>query len=135
MQVSYQLSNLKEVAQKILDESQHKIIIFDAPMGAGKTTLIKELVKRLGVNDIANSPTFSIVNEYRTEANEIVYHFDLYRIEDEEETLDFGIEEYLFSGNWCFIEWPEKISNLLPDTYHSVEISIDDENTRTLIFV
>lgn len=135
MQVSYQLSNLKEVAQKILDESQHKIIIFDAPMGAGKTTLIKELVKRLGVNDIANSPTFSIVNEYRTEANEIVYHFDLYRIEDEEEALDFGIEEYLFSGNWCFIEWPEKISNLLPDTYHSVEISIDDENTRTLIFV
>lgn len=135
MQLSYQLSNLKEVAQKILDESQHKIIIFDAPMGAGKTTLIKELVKRLGVNDIANSPTFSIVNEYRTEANEIVYHFDLYRIEDEEETLDFGIEEYLFSGNWCFIEWPEKISNLLPDTYHSVEISIDDENTRTLIFV
>jgi len=135
MQVSYQLSNLKEVAQKILDESQHKIIIFDAPMGAGKTTLIKELVKRLGVNDIANSPTFSIVNEYHTDANEIVYHFDLYRIEDEEEALDFGIEEYLFSGNWCFIEWPEKISNLLPDTYHSVEISIDDENTRTLIFV
>src|SRR5690606_28983818 len=135
MQESYQLSNLKEVAQKILDESQHKIIIFDAPMGAGKTTLIKELVKRLGVNDIANSPTFSIVNEYHTDANEIVYHFDLYRIEDEEEALDFGIEEYLFSGNWCFIEWPEKISNLLPDTYHSVEISIDDENTRTLIFV
>lgn len=135
MQVSYQLSNLKEVAQKILDESQHKIIIFDAPMGAGKTTLIKELVKRLGVNDIANSPTFSIVNEYHTDANEIVYHFDLYRIEDEEEALDFGIEEYLFSGNWCFIEWPEKISNLLPDTYHSVEISINDENTRTLIFV
>lgn len=135
MQVSYQLSNLKEVAQKILDESQHKIIIFVAPMGAGKTTLIKELVKRLGVNDIANSPTFSIVNEYHTDANEIVYHFDLYRIEDEEEALDFGIEEYLFSGNWCFIEWPEKISNLLPDTYHSVEISIDDENTRTLIFV
>lgn len=135
MQVSYQLSNLKEVAQKILDESQHKIIIFDAPMGAGKTTLIKELVKRLGVNDIANSPTFSIVNEYHTDANEIVYHFDLYRIEDEEEALDFGIEEYLFSGNWCFIEWPEKISNLLPDTYHSVEINIDDENTRTLIFV
>jgi len=135
MQESYQLSNLKEVAQKILDKSQHKIIIFDAPMGAGKTTLIKELVKRLGVNDIANSPTFSIVNEYHTDANEIVYHFDLYRIEDEEEALDFGIEEYLFSGNWCFIEWPEKISNLLPDTYHSVEISIDDENTRTLIFV
>lgn len=134
MEFTYQLSDLQNIAQQIIDHSTSKIILFEAEMGMGKTTLIKEIVRCLGVEDVANSPTFSIVNEYKTTANGTVYHFDMYRIEEEEEALDFGIEEYFYSNNWCFIEWPERIPNLIPENHHVIRITLVDENTRTLKF-
>jgi tRNA threonylcarbamoyladenosine biosynthesis protein TsaE len=134
MEITYKLSDLENVAKQIIAHAQSKIILFDAEMGMGKTTLIKEIVRVLGVKDVANSPTFSIVNEYKTSDNGTIYHFDMYRIEEEEEALDFGIEEYFYSNNWCFIEWPERIPNLIPEEHHVVRISIEDETTRTLNF-
>ena len=127
------LSELPFVAQEILADIQHKIILFDGEMGAGKTTLIKEMIQQMGSDDETSSPTFSIVNEYETKMGK-VFHFDLYRIKSEEEAMDFGVEEYLDSGNYCFIEWPDKIENLVPETFHRVKI-IAQENQRTIIFV
>lgn len=132
MEITYSLENLPEVASKILKEAQYKIILFNAPMGAGKTTLIKELVKSLGVNDITSSPTFSIVNEYASNTNDKIYHFDMYRINEEEEALDFGIEEYFYSNHFCFVEWPDKIPNLIPTEHHVIEIDIINDTTRHL---
>jgi tRNA threonylcarbamoyladenosine biosynthesis protein TsaE len=92
-------------------------------MGVGKTTLIKQLCKTLGVVGATSSPTFSLVNEYEADANQLVYHFDFYRLNKEEEALDMGIDDYLYSGNWCFIEWAEKIPNLIPETHSVISIS------------
>ena len=114
MEIIFSLDEIKNVAQKIIDQNPPKIILFDGEMGVGKTTLIKELSKLLGVQGATSSPTFSLVNEYQTINNQIVYHFDCYRLKSETEALDMGIDEYLYSGNWCFIEWPEKIPNLIP---------------------
>jgi tRNA threonylcarbamoyladenosine biosynthesis protein TsaE len=100
-------------------------------MGAGKTTLIKELCKQLQVTDQAASPTFSIVNEYHSPQGN-VYHFDFYRLKEEQEALDLGYEEYFFSGNYCFIEWPEKIPNLLPEEVVSVTIELGEKNERKI---
>jgi len=99
-----------------------KIFAFYGDMGAGKTTFIKAVCKELGVKENVNSPTFSIVNEYMGTKNTIIYHFDCYRLKNLDEAIDIGIEEYLYSGNLCFIEWPEKIASLLPDSYVKVEI-------------
>ena len=99
------LDEIPEVANKIINKLQYKLITFEGEMGAGKTTFIKEFVKALGTNDDVSSPTFSIVNEYETD-NGIVYHFDFYRLNHEEEALDFGIEEYLYSNQYCLMEWP-----------------------------
>ena len=106
MEILFKLADIQNIAKAIINQSKHKVILFDGQMGAGKTTLIKALSKELGVIDVANSPTFSIVNEYKTETNQTVFHFDLYRLEEEEEAYDMGIDEYFDSGNWCFIEWP-----------------------------
>lgn len=95
------------------------VFAFHGEMGAGKTTFIKAICEKLGVNDVINSPTFAIVNEYRSDSGELIYHFDFYRINKEEEAFDFGYEDYFYSGSLCFIEWPEKIESLLPhDTVH-----------------
>jgi tRNA threonylcarbamoyladenosine biosynthesis protein TsaE len=104
-------------------------------MGAGKTTLIKAILKHLGVNDATSSPTFSIVNEYRLENNSPLYHFDLYRLNSEEEAYDFGIEEYLYSDAWCFIEWPEKAPNLLPKDHTKILINILPNGKRKLTLI
>lgn len=133
MTITYTIEELPNVAQKIINSLSHNIICFDADMGLGKTTLIKQIVKSLGVNDVASSPTFSIVNEYKSEQNKTIYHFDMYRIE-EEEALDFGIEEYFYSNHFCLIEWPERIPNLIPQNHHIIKIEFVDENTRTLSF-
>lgn len=127
------IQELPELAKKIISKFQHKIILFEGEMGAGKTTLIKEIIAQMGSDDETSSPTFSIVNEYETEMGK-VFHFDLYRIKSEMEALDFGIEEYLDSGAYCFIEWPDKLGSLLPDLHHTVKI-IAQENQRTIIFV
>lgn len=123
---------LPVVAKELISKFKHKIILFEGELGAGKTTLIKELVKQLGSEDEVSSPTFSIVNEYDSR-NGKIFHFDFYRIKSEEEALDFGTEEYLDSGNWCFIEWPDKIKNLLFDDFHKIKI-ISEDDTRNIIF-
>jgi len=115
------LDEIPEVANKIINQLQYKLITFEGEMGAGKTTFIKEFVKALGTNDDVSSPTFSIVNEYETD-NGIVYHFDFYRLNHEEEALDFGIEEYLYSNQYCLMEWPNKIVNFIPDEHHTITI-------------
>lgn len=132
--MTYTLSNLPQAAKYILENCHHKILLFYGEMGVGKTTLIKELAKQLGHTDLVSSPTFSLVNEYGNK-NGKLYHFDFYRIENEEEALSIGIEEYLYSDEWCFIEWPEKIKNLLPSVCHQIILSKENDNdTRRIVF-
>ena len=122
---------LSEVSDYLLSmRNEADIIAFYGAMGAGKTTLIKNLCHRMGVTDEVNSPTFAIVNEYVTEEGESVYHFDFYRIKKIEEAYDIGFENYFDSGNLCLIEWPEMIEPLMPEKYIRVEIrhgAADDE--------
>lgn len=121
------LSEIKKVAEEILKATEYrKIVLLNAEMGAGKTTLVKEIALILGVSENVSSPTFSIVNEYH--GNEVIYHFDFYRLEDEDEAYDFGIEEYFDSGNLCLLEWPEKISNLLPSEEECLKVDIEVKN-------
>lgn len=126
------IQELPALAQEIISNLTHKIILFEGEMGAGKTTLIKEIIYRMGSQDETSSPTFSIVNEYETQMGK-VFHFDLYRIKSETEALDFGMEEYLDSDAYCFIEWPDKIENLIPKAHHLIKINAEN-NTRTVIF-
>ena len=112
-----------------------KVWIFEGDLGAGKTTLIKRICDHFNITDTVNSPSFSIVNEYRDDKGEKYYHLDFYRIKNEEEAMDIGAEEYIFSGNYCFIEWPSKVSSLLPDHYLSVSISQMPDGTRSLNLV
>lgn len=131
---TYSLNEIEKVAKELLSIPQlKKVITFNAEMGAGKTTLIKALVKELGVLDNSSSPTFSLVNEYQTENGETVYHFDLYRLNSEEEAYDMGIDEYFYSGNWCFIEWPEKTPNLIPIDHAAIAIKELSNGKRELI--
>jgi tRNA threonylcarbamoyladenosine biosynthesis protein TsaE len=111
---------------------EKKVVLFYGEMGTGKTTLIKEICRQLGVADNMSSPTFALVNEYHTKDNGTIYHFDLYRIKNIEECLDIGMEEYLYSGNYCFIEWPEITLPLLPDNYCSLYIRTEKDNTRSI---
>ena len=132
MNKTYSLSEVPSIAEEIIASANHKIVLFYAEMGAGKTTLIKEICKQLGVEDVISSPTFSLVNEYRTYEGETVYHFDFYRITDEEEALDIGIEDYFYADNWCFIEWPNNIENLLPLDAVEIHISILEDNQHNI---
>ncbi len=123
-------------ALELLSEHEpHRVFAFDGVMGAGKTTFIKQMVKEMGSLDIVNSPTFAIVNVYDVEQPHKgeVYHFDCYRLKDIREAIDFGAEEYLYSGNYCFIEWPEKIEALLPDDTVWVKIVPQENGERRLI--
>ena len=127
--ISYNLLDLEKIAYSILKKTQGmKKFIFIGDMGVGKTTLIKELSLQLGVNDTITSPTFSIINEYNSLKDLKVYHFDLYRIKDEDEALDFGIEEYLYSDDYCFIEWPERVSGLINSNVVEIKIELDRQN-------
>lgn len=126
--VSNELSDLSSVAASLLhDAGANRVFAFYGNMGAGKTTLIKEICKQIGVTDHTTSPTFTIVNEYLTQNGQTVYHFDFYRIKNETEAFDLGFENYLYSGNYCFIEWPEKVKTLLPQEIAVITIATEGE--------
>ena len=127
--------DLPRAARVFLDHiGDSCVIAFYGSMGAGKTTFITALCEALGVRDVVNSPTFTIVNEYRDGAGEPVYHFDFYRINRLSEALDIGLYEYFDSGALCLVEWPEMIEELLPEDVLKVQILVDDADTRTLLF-
>ncbi len=135
MEIAFEEKDLPSVASQIIRNSEYKILCFYGEMGAGKTTLIKALVMALGGGSGANSPTFGIVNEYENaEGSLLAYHFDFYRINDEAEALDLGVEEYWDKDVWIFIEWPEHIASLLPLHCVSLQIESIDERTRKVTF-
>ncbi len=131
MEQTYTLPDLPKIAEQVLLAVPNKTLLFYGEIAVGKTTLIKEIVKQLGFKDTISSPTFSIVNEYEIEDDKI-YHFDFYRIEDEEEILDIGIEEYFYSDHWVLIEWPEKIKNLLPAKKTNIKLNKNKNGSRTI---
>ena len=132
MEIVFTLDELTLVAQKVIDQHPSKVILFHGEMGVGKTTLIKQLCKTLGVSSATSSPTFSLVNEYETIDNQVVYHFDFYRLKNEMEALDMGADDYFYSGNWCFIEWAEKIPSLIPDEHAVITIELVENGKRHL---
>ena len=127
--------HLRSAAKKIIEYTKgKKLLAFSGPMGAGKTTIIKAVCRALGAEDTVSSPTFTLVNEYETGNGEILYHIDFYRIKKKEEVLDFGIEEYFFSGSYCLMEWPELIGEILPGETVKISITVDDKEQRILDF-
>jgi len=133
MEFIYKENELQKIANQIIQNSKSKIIAFYAPMGAGKTTLIKALVKVLGGKDNVSSPTFGLVNEYEFENGDLLgYHFDFYRLKDEVEAMDMGLDDYLNTDTWVFIEWPEIIPNMIPHDAQKLEIEILNQETRKL---
>jgi len=133
--IEYTQNRLQDVARIVISSSTSKCLAFYAPMGAGKTTLIKALVSELGSADIVSSPTFGLVNEYHNaDGTLLAYHFDFYRLQDEMEAMDMGLEDYLASEAWIFIEWPEKIPNLIPTTAAAIHIDIVSPTERRISF-
>ena len=132
MEIIFSIDELESVANEIVANKPNKVILFHGEMGVGKTTLIKQLCKTLGVNSTTSSPTFSLVNEYETIANQLVYHFDFYRLKNETEALDMGADDYFYSGNWCFIEWAEKIPNLISDNHSIIHLEQLPDGKRLL---
>lgn len=121
---------LLKVAQQIMEyAADQRVFLFYGEMGAGKTTLINSICSYLGVEEHTSSPTFSIVNEYRI-PNSSIFHFDFYRLKSQNEALDLGYEEYFYSGAYCFVEWPEKIPELLPENYLKIKIEVMEDNKR-----
>jgi tRNA threonylcarbamoyladenosine biosynthesis protein TsaE len=128
------IEEIQDIAEKFIHEiGDRKIFAFNGKMGAGKTTFIKAICEVMGVRETINSPTFSIVNEYEAADGRIIYHFDCYRINKIQEALDLGAEEYLYSGNLCFIEWSENIAPLLPDTLVNVDINETKNKKREIV--
>ncbi|HEY0045212.1 MAG TPA: tRNA (adenosine(37)-N6)-threonylcarbamoyltransferase complex ATPase subunit type 1 TsaE [Flavobacterium sp.] len=134
MEIIFTLDEIDSVAKRILNNEPAKVLLFEGSMGAGKTTLIKAFCRALEVDDTTGSPTFSLVNEYHSEKNGIIYHFDFYRIKDDTEALDMGVEEYFSSGNWCFVEWPAKIVDMIPAQHEVIKIIEQPDGRRQLTF-
>ena len=132
MNKNYSLLNLNQIAKDIIKNSKHKVLLFHGEMGVGKTTLIKEICKELGTDDITSSPTFSIVNEYITSNGDTIYHFDFYRLNNEEEAYNIGVEDYFHTDAWCFIEWPSVIKNLLPLITNNIYLTKLDDDQRNI---
>jgi tRNA threonylcarbamoyladenosine biosynthesis protein TsaE len=132
MNKNYSLLDLNQIAKDIVKNSKHKILLFHGEMGVGKTTLIKEICKELGTDDITSSPTFSIVNQYKTSNNDPIYHFDFYRVNNEEEAYNIGVEDYFYTDAWCLIEWPSIIKNLLPLIASNIYLTKLDDEQRNI---
>lgn len=134
--ITYSIKTIDELAEpakklkELLDD--YPVVCLNGEMGAGKTTFIKKVCEMLGVEDQTSSPTFSIVNEYRDQNDNSVYHFDFYRIKNTQEALDIGAEEYFYSGDPCLIEWPEKINDLIPEEHLEININLVENNHREL---
>lgn len=127
------LNNIREAAREFISQmGDATVFAFHGKMGAGKTTFIKAICEELGVEDVINSPTFAIINEYRSATGELIYHFDFYRINKTEEAYDFGYEDYFYSGALCFIEWPEKVEELLPGDCVNVTILENENGSRSI---
>lgn len=133
MEVQFDLQEIHIAARQILDNNPNKVILFFGEVGAGKTTLIKEIARTLGVKGATSSPTFSLVNEYHIDPQQKLFHFDMYRLKNEAEALDMGIDEYLYSGDWCFIEWAENIPNLIPENHSVIQIRVMPDGRRALV--
>ncbi len=126
------LQELDEIGNQLLKNfGNQKKIVFFGEMGVGKTTLIKSICKALNVQDIVTSPTFSVVNEYQTDIGNTIFHFDFFRIKEKEELLDLGLEEYIYSDNYCLIEWPEKAEGLLDDNFVEIRMT-KNKDSRTI---
>ena len=126
------LQELDEIGNQLLKNfGNQKKIVFFGEMGVGKTTLIKSICKALNVKDIVTSPTFSVVNEYQTDIGNTIFHFDFFRIKEKEELLDLGLEEYIYSDNYCLIEWPEKAEGLLDDNFVEIHMT-KNKDCRTI---
>ena len=131
MTIQYNIEQVETVAKQVLEAATSKIILFEGDMGVGKTTLIKTLVGLLGSEDLVSSPTFSLVNEYKG-INDNIFHFDLYRVDDEEELYNFGIETYIYSDDYVFVEWPNLLKPLLQDQFTTINIKLSENSTREL---
>ena len=132
MNKNFLLSEAPIIAKEIIKNPTSKIILFHGDMGVGKTTLIKEICKILGTEDLISSPTFSIVNEYITSNEEPIFHFDFYRIDNEEEAYNIGVEDYFDSNHWCLIEWPSVVENLLPLENVNVYLTVLEDGQRNI---
>lgn len=134
MKISIQdLDHIHEAAKTFVEHMQPgRVYAFYGKMGAGKTTFIKAICDELGVDDVVNSPTFAIVNEYTSGKGEPIYHFDFYRIKNLEEVFDMGYEDYFYSGNLCLLEWPELIESILPEDAITVKIAVEEDGSRTV---
>jgi tRNA threonylcarbamoyladenosine biosynthesis protein TsaE len=134
--IARSLEDLTSISDKLITEAgEHRLFAFYGEMGAGKTTLINSILEVLGVKGGGSSPTFSIVNEYEGRLGESIYHFDFYRIDNLEEVYDIGYEDYFFSANYCFIEWPERVEELLPSDVVKVQIRVEGEHREILLDV
>jgi len=135
MEISFSINELNAVVQRVWQENkQYKVWLFFAGMGCGKTTFINTLCKFLEVEDVSNSPTFSIINEYKSNQVGTIYHLDLYRLKDAEDAIDAGVEDVLYSKNYCFVEWPEQALELMPDDALKIIIELMNDGKRKLIY-
>lgn len=131
MELNFEINNENEldfISKEIFEKFKSKVFLFYGEMGVGKTAFIKSICKHLNVVDVVSSPTFSIVNQYVNDQDEFMYHFDFYRTNNKNEIFDIGYEEYLFSDSYCFIEWPERLDNLLPDKYLEIKMKLNKGN-------
>lgn len=135
MEITFQLEDIDQAAAGIWDaikQTPSKVITLNGPMGAGKTTLTAALLKAMGSTDLVNSPTFSIINQYAGPNGQPVFHMDLYRLKDEEEAIQAGVEDCYYSGHYCLVEWPGNAPGILPDDFLSLELQVNPDGSRTL---
>lgn len=135
MEKVYTINEINQIAIEIIQNLKHKTVLFNGEMGAGKTTLISKIIIQLGSKDTVSSPTFSIINQYQLYDNQLVNHFDFYRIKSQHEAFDIGVEEYFYSNDYNFIEWSDKIPDLLPPYFTTITIEKIDEDTRKLTII